>query len=327
MSRQRPKIGFVAGRDWQLAYTQHILPRAPPLRPPRRCPCTAALQSGAFTLESGSVPSRLMLAARSRRPRCSSPCAHACASQLAQLQLGVAAAAGPAAAPMSMCSAITAACARSVLAAWPDEPRSSSARGYGSLSALKAAWCLSSGCGTALHQASQPTIGSGSTSSCMAPRGAAKALCGDVTLVSPLRADGQPQPGSRDRDGAAIEVVRRRKLARLGPQRLVVLACDLSTACYKCGLCQFPRHPARCRLGRLAVTAVGGFLELRTANAPWHPRCWVALGEHRRSRVAMGSIGQPTLSEVVELAEPTLPSLPESVITDLPGASSCPHGS
>ena len=103
-----------------------------------------------------------------------------------------------------------------------------------------------------------------------------EALCGDVTLVSPLCADGQPQPGSRDRDGAAIEVVRHRKLARLGPQRLVVLACDLSTACYKCGLCQFPRHPARCRLGRLAVTAVGGFLELRTATRPgihaagWH---------------------------------------------------------
>ena len=34
-------------------------------------------------------------------------------------------------------------------------------------------------------------------------------LCCDVTLVSPLRADGRPQPGSCDRDGAAIEVARR----------------------------------------------------------------------------------------------------------------------
>ena len=60
-----------------------------------------------------------------------------------------------------------------------------------------------------------------------------EALCCDVTLVSPLRADGMPQPGSRDRDGAAIEVARRRKLARYpelarpGPQRLVVLASEV----------------------------------------------------------------------------------------------------
>ncbi|CAE7415332.1 CPY1 [Symbiodinium sp. KB8] len=33
-----------------------------------------------------------------------------------------------------------------------------------------------------------------------------EALCCDVTLVSPLRADGRPQPASSERDGAAIDV-------------------------------------------------------------------------------------------------------------------------
>ena len=60
-----------------------------------------------------------------------------------------------------------------------------------------------------------------------------EALCCDVTLVSPLRTNGRPQPASSERDGAAIDVARRRKqrryaeLARPGPQRLVVLAAEV----------------------------------------------------------------------------------------------------
>ena len=54
----------------------------------------------------------------------------------------------------------------------------------------------------------------------------------------------------------------------------------------ECGLCELPR-PARCCQGRLG--AGGGVSRAAHSNAPWHPRCWAALGEHRRSR--------PTLSE------------------------------
>ena len=59
------------------------------------------------------------------------------------------------------------------------------------------------------------------------------ALCCDVTLVSPLRTNGTPHPRTAREDGAAIATARRRKrerypeLLRPGPQRLVVLACEV----------------------------------------------------------------------------------------------------
>ena len=148
-----------------------------------------------------------------------------------------------------------------------------------------------------------------------------EALCCDVTLVSPLRADGRPQPGSRDRDGAAIEVARRRKLARYpelarpGPQRLVVLACEVG------GRWGSEAHDLLRRLVR--VRSLRAPPALRTAAmAGWRRRWWgflscaqqralasTLLGGTWRAPAQPGSDGQPTLSEVVELAEPTLPSL------------------
>ena len=44
-------------------------------------------------------------------------------------------------------------------------------------------------------------------------RGRAKALCCDVTLVSPLTREGRPQPSAASHDGAAIAVADRRKRA------------------------------------------------------------------------------------------------------------------
>ena len=53
-----------------------------------------------------------------------------------------------------------------------------------------------------------------------------EALCCDVTLVSPLRADGRPQPASSERDGAAIDVGGgvSSDATLSSPARLVVLA-------------------------------------------------------------------------------------------------------
>ena len=143
-----------------------------------------------------------------------------------------------------------------------------------------------------------------------------EALCCDVTLVSPLRADGMPQPGSRDRDGAAIEVARRRKLARYpelarpGPQRLVVLASEVGG-----------------RWGSQAHDLLRRLVRVRSLRAPPVQRAAATAGSQRRwwgflscaqqralastlpggiwrAPAQPGGDGQPTLSEVVELAEP-----------------------
>ena len=55
--------------------------------------------------------------------------------------------------------------------------------------------------------------------------GSGEALCWDVTLASPLRPGGRPQPGSRDRDGAAIKGVRRRSELGVQLRALVTSVC------------------------------------------------------------------------------------------------------
>eukprot|EP00439_Symbiodinium_sp_Y106_P019261 s9450_g2.t1 len=104
-----------------------------------------------------------------------------------------------------------------------------------------------------------------------------EALCCDVTLVSPLRADGRVQPGSRD--GAAIEVARRRKLARY-PE--VVLASEVvgrwggeahdSAALFACGRCELPALRA-------------------AATAGWRRRWWGFLGCAQQSALASTLLG------------------------------------
>ena len=60
-----------------------------------------------------------------------------------------------------------------------------------------------------------------------------EAMCCDATLVSPVRRDGSPQAGAPERDGVALAVAQRRKLARYpeltrgGPHRLCVLAAEI----------------------------------------------------------------------------------------------------
>ena len=100
------------------------------------------------------------------------------------------------------------------------------------------------------------------------------ALCCDVTLVSPLRANGSPHPRTTREDGAAIMTARRRKrerypeLLRPGPQRLVVLACEAGGRwAAECGdlirdllRVRAPRAPAAappCQSGWLGAPVVG----------------------------------------------------------------------
>ena len=104
-----------------------------------------------------------------------------------------------------------------------------------------------------------------------------EALCCDVTLVSPLRANGRTQPASSERDGAAIDVARRRKqrryaeLARLGPQRLVVLAAEVNGRRGQ-EAHDLVRHLARQRSLR-APQALRA-----AARAGWARRWWGQLG-------------------------------------------------
>ena len=89
---------------------------------------------------------------------------------------------------------------------------------------LKATWCLSNGFCFCTPPTAPRILPDDRRQLDFVLYGATRrreALCCDVSLVSPLRAHGRPQPNSRDRDGAAIEVPRRCKLARGGPQRLV----------------------------------------------------------------------------------------------------------
>ena len=66
MSRQKPGIGIVAGRDRQLVCLTRPISRAPPLWPPRRCPRAAALTVRCPRWRM--APCTLVLAARSRCP-------------------------------------------------------------------------------------------------------------------------------------------------------------------------------------------------------------------------------------------------------------------
>ena len=88
-------------------------------------------------------------------------------------------------------------------------------------------------------------------------------------------------------------------------QRLVVLACEVGGR-WGSEACDLLRRLVRVRSLRvpppcaLPPWQVVGLHELRTAT---RPRCWVAFGEHRRSRVAMGSRRSAKLSSAA------LPSL------------------
>ena len=63
------------------------------------------------------------------------------------------------------------------------------------------------------------------------------AQCCDATLVSPLTRSGSPQPSAAIVDGAVLRVAERRKfaaypeLARGGPQKLIVLGCEVGGRC------------------------------------------------------------------------------------------------
>jgi hypothetical protein len=147
-----------------------------------------------------------------------------------------------------------------------------------------------------------------------------EALCCDVTLVSPLRADGRPHPGAADRDGAAIQVARRRKrarypeLLRAGPQRLVVLAAEVGGR-----WCEEAAELVRA-LVRLRAQRAPAALR-RSAAAGWSRRWWgflgcavqralasTLLGTAWRAPPLPAAAGGPSLADVLALATPSGPS-------------------
>ena len=146
------------------------------------------------------------------------------------------------------------------------------------------------------------------------------ALCCDVTLVSPLRANGHPQPRTAREDGAALVTARRRKrdrypeLLRPGPQRLVVLACEIGGR-WAAECCDLVRDLLRVRAPRAPPA-------LRQASwAGWERRWWTLLSCAQQNAVASTLLGNvwrspsqaweadgPPLSEVLWLVGPTEPS-------------------
>eukprot|EP00434_Breviolum_minutum_P028296 symbB.v1.2.025033.t1/scaffold2409.1/size79984/1 len=146
------------------------------------------------------------------------------------------------------------------------------------------------------------------------------ALCCDVTLVSPLRANGHPQPRTAREDGAALVTARRRKrdrypeLLRPGPQRLVVLACEIGGR-WAAECCDLVRDLLRVRAPRAPPA-------LRQASrAGWERRWWALLSCAQQNAVASTLLGNvwrspsqaweadgPPLSEVLRLVDPTEPS-------------------
>ena len=146
------------------------------------------------------------------------------------------------------------------------------------------------------------------------------ALCCDVTLVSPLRANGHPQPRTAREDGAALVTARRRKrdrypeLLRPGPQRLVVLACEIGGR-WAAECCDLVRDLLRVRAPRAPPA-------LRQASrAGWERRWWALLSCAQQNAVASTLLGNvwrspsqaweadgPPLSEVLRLVGPTEPS-------------------
>ena len=146
------------------------------------------------------------------------------------------------------------------------------------------------------------------------------ALCCDVTLVSPLRANGAPHPRTAREDGAAIVTARRRKrerypeLLRPGPQRLVVLACEVGGRwAAECG--ELIRDLLRVRAPRAPPA-------LRHASrAGWERRWWGMLSCAQQTAVASTLLGNawrspaqpfgdegPQLSAVLQLADSEEPS-------------------
>ena len=146
------------------------------------------------------------------------------------------------------------------------------------------------------------------------------ALCCDVTLVSPLRANGSPHPRTAREDGAAIMTARRRKrerypeLLRPRPQRLVVLACEVGGRwAAECG--DLIRDLLRVRAPRTPAA-------LRHASrAGWERRWWGMLSCAQQTAVASTLLGNvwrsphqpwddsgPPLSDVLQLADPEEPS-------------------
>ena len=97
-----------------------------------------------------------------------------------------------------------------------------------------------------------------------------EALCCDVTLVSPLRRNGRPQPRAAEHDGAVLAGARRRRetrypeLAGPGPQRLVVLACEVGG-----------------RFGSEAFDLVRRLVRVRSLRAPAALRCSAAVAQRR----------------------------------------------
>ena len=147
-----------------------------------------------------------------------------------------------------------------------------------------------------------------------------EALCCDVTLVSPLRTDGAPQPGAANRDGAALRVARRRKeaaypeLLRPGPQRLVVLAAEVGG--------RWSEEAAELVRGLVRTRSLRAPQALRgTARAGWQRRWWGILSCALQRAVAATLLGGfwrapasptaetgPSLAEVLGLAEAAAPS-------------------
>ena len=163
------------------------------------------------------MPSQQTQPARSRHPKCSSLCADAYAS--------------PSPAPASMSSGITVLHAPAV-ACWRDEPRSSSARGCGSLArrlALKAALCLNSGFCTPPRLGSRPKplgfVLCGAASRCAAMSRPCH-LCARTGCRSREVAIVTARP-SKSRGAGNSHGTLSKKLARPGPLRLVVLASEV----------------------------------------------------------------------------------------------------
>ena len=146
-----------------------------------------------------------------------------------------------------------------------------------------------------------------------------EALCCDVTLVSPLRADGRPHTGAADRDGVALQTARRRKAARYpeldrpGPQRLVVLAAEVGGR-WGDEVAGLVRDLVRMRALRAPVAL------RRPASAGWHRRWWGLLSCALQRAMASTLLGAwrapampaaeggPALAEVVALADQSGPS-------------------
>ena len=141
-----------------------------------------------------------------------------------------------------------------------------------------------------------------------------------VTLASPLRADGRPQPASSDRDGAAIDArgganngatlnwpARARNASSSWLRRLADDGGNRRTTSSAAS-----RNSAPCaRRGRcVRLPARGGSAGGGGCSEPWLRRCWAVAGERRRSlpatstRRSGGSWSSPRLS--VEKKKATL---------------------